>query len=130
MHQTQRQEGVPHLHRVPGAPSGALPRPDGERAREASRLRLPPGLRALPGTLQNALQTDLAPLARARQVTAAFVSKVVANCEAAAGGEAMKEFCRWKDAKVLCEKKTSVEAEKCSPVLLNKAVNLRLHPGE
>lgn len=81
LHQTQRQEGLPHLHRVPGVPSGALPRPDGERACAEGRLRLPPGLRAVPGALQDALQADLAALARTRQVTAQLSPREAANCE-------------------------------------------------
>lgn len=80
VHQTQWKEGPPHLHRVPGLPPGALPWPHGERSREEGRIRLPPGLRSLSGTLQNALQTNLAPLERACQVMLSFTPESAANC--------------------------------------------------
>lgn len=43
-------------------PSDPVPGTLGERAGETSRLRVPAGLRTLPGEIQDALQTDVASL--------------------------------------------------------------------
>lgn len=138
MHQTQWQEGIPHLYWFSGPPSGALPGPDGKCPCEESWLRLPPGLRALLGTLQNALQTDLAPLARTRQVAFVFILKLWLILYIYIYillyilylyiyiYESSKGFCHW----MFVRKNASVEAEKYSQVSLTKALNLRLHPGE
>lgn len=49
-------------------PPDPVPRAPGERAGQEGGLRLPAGLRALLGEVQNALQADVAPLERASQV--------------------------------------------------------------
>lgn len=131
MYQTQRKEGPPHLHRVPGVTPGALPWPHGEHPCEEGRVRLPPGLRTLSGTLQNALQANLAPLERTCQVMRSVYPESAAKCCAAQGWRegGWKRFCHWTVAKTLWEN-TSVDTEECAQVSLTKALNPRMNPGE
>lgn len=132
MYQTQWKEGPPHLHRVPGVTPGALPWPHGERPREKGRVRLPPGVRALSGTLQNALQADLAPLERTCQARLPFTlnQRLIVWLPMGGGwGGAWKRFCHWTVAKTLWEN-TSVDTEECAKVSLTKALNPRMNPGE
>lgn len=128
VYQTQWKEGPPHLYRVPGLPPGALPWPHGERSCEEGRIRLPPGLRALSGTLQNALQTNLAPLERACQVMLPFTpnQQLIVWLPRGSAEEILSvDGCQntlWEN--------TSVDTDECSRVSLTKALNPRMRPGE
>lgn len=123
VYQTKWKEGPPHLHRVPGLPPGALPWPHGERSCEEGRLRLPPGLRALSGTLQNALQTNLAPLERTCQVMPLFTPNQRLIVWLLKGS--VKEILSVDG----CQN-TSVDTDECSRVSLTKTLNPRMYPGE
>lgn len=128
VHQTQWKEGPPHLHRGPGLPPGALPWPHGECPCKEGRIRLPPGLRALSGTLQNALQTNLAPLERTCQVMLPFPPNQQLIVWLPRGS--MEEILSLGSCQNCWWENTSVYMEECSRVPLTKAQNLRVHPGE